>query len=105
GVPPCDVVAAECLPGFGWSVMPTFARTTFTSFGLSVPTNCRDPVGDPDEQQYRDAFKPEEKSTMPVVGPAALFRAASGNKYHTDAQKMHCVKVGKFIDDTCKAIC
>ena len=27
------------------------------------------------------------------------------NKYHTDAQKMHIDKVGKFIDGICSAIC
>jgi hypothetical protein len=85
------------------TMMSQLARAKFMSFGLTVPDKWRAPSGDPDEQHYRDAFKPEEKTTAPAVPP--LFRAASGNKYHTDAQKMHCAKIGKFIDDTCGAIC
>lgn len=92
------------MPGFEWTVMTNFARLTFGGFGLSVPTNWRAPSGDPAEQHYRDAFKPEEKSTIPL-SPPALFRAASGNKYHTDTQKKLHTDYGKFIDDTCKAIC
>jgi hypothetical protein len=83
--------------------MSQLARTTFMGFGLTVPMNWRNPTGTPQEDHYRNAFKPEEKSTTPAVPP--LFRAATANKYHTDAQKMHCAKIGKFIDDTCKAIC
>ena len=84
-------------------MMSQLARAKFMSFGLTVPERWREPSGDPDAQHYSDAFSPEEKSTVPAAPP--LFRAASANKYHTDAQKMHCAKIGKFIDDTCKAIC
>jgi hypothetical protein len=85
------------------SSMKQFARLKFTSFSLKVPTNFQAPSGDPDAQQYSDAFQPSEKSTAP--GSPPLFQAASANKYHTDTQKMHIAKVGKFIDDTCAAIC
>jgi len=85
------------------SMMQQFARLKFTSFNITVPTNWQDPSGDPAAQQYRDAFKPEERTTAPGMPP--LFQAASANKYHTDTQKMHIGKIGKFIDDTCSAIC
>jgi len=92
------------MPGFEWTVMTNFARMTFGSFGLTVPTNWRAPVGETAEKHFSLAFKPEEKTTIPLP-PPALFRAATGNKYHTETQKMHHAKIGKFIDDTCKAIC
>jgi hypothetical protein len=83
--------------------MQQLARLKFTSFNLKVPMNWRDPVGDPAEKHYRDAFKPEERSVPPGMPP--LVQPASPNKYHVDAQKMHIDKIGKFIDGTCSAIC
>jgi len=83
-------------------MMQQFARLKFTSFNIRVPQNWQEPGGD-DAKQYSDAFKPEERTTAPGMPP--LFQAASMNKYHTDAQKMHIGKIGKFIDDTCSAIC
>src|SRR4030095_15894874 len=67
-----------------------------------VPKDWRDPSGEAGDH-YSKAFKPEEKTTQP--GMPMLFQPASMNKYHTDTQKMHVAKIGKFIDDTCKAIC
>ena len=83
--------------------MQQLARLKFTSFNLKVPQNWKNPTGDPDAQHYSDAFKPEEKSSAPGMPP--LFQPATLNKYHTDTQKMHIAKVGKFIDGTCSAIC
>lgn len=82
--------------------MQQLARLKFTSFNLKVPQNWRDPSGEAADH-YGKAFKPEEKMTQP--GMPMLFQPASLNKYHTDTQKMHVAKVGKFIDDTCTAIC
>ncbi len=73
------------------------------SFALRVPTNWQDPSGDPDAQQYSNAFKPEEKATSPGTPP--LFVPASLNKYHTDTQKMLIATFGNFIDNMCSAIC
>jgi hypothetical protein len=84
------------------SVYQQLARTKFTSFNLTVPTNWKDPQGDAGDQ-YSRAFKPEERSTAPGTPP--LFRAASANKYHTDTQKMHIGKIGSFIDGVSSAIC
>jgi hypothetical protein len=86
-------------------LMKQAARLKFASFGLTVPPNWRQPQGD-DAEHFRQAFKPEELSTQPAVTPGApLFRPASMNKYHTDAQKMHIAKYGEFIDGVCDAIC
>lgn len=85
------------------SAMQQLARLKFTSFNLKVPQNWKDPQGDPDAKHYSDAFKPDEKVTTPGMPP--LFQAATMNKYHTDAQKMHIAKIGSFIDTTCSAIC
>jgi hypothetical protein len=84
------------------TAMSQLARLKFTSFNLKVPQNWRDPQGDPDAKQYGDAFSPSEKMAMPGLPP--LFQPATMNKYHVDAQKMHIAKIGKFIDDTTKAI-
>jgi hypothetical protein len=85
------------------SAMQQLARLKFTSFNLKVPKDWRDPSGDPAADHYSKAFKPEEKMT--AAGMPPLFQPASLNKYHTDTQKMHIAKIGKFIDDTCSAIC
>ena len=82
--------------------MQQLARLKFTSFNLKVPQNWNPPQGE-DAQLYADAFEPAERNTAPGFPP--LFQAASMNKYHTDSQKMHIAKIGKFIDDTCDAIC
>lgn len=84
------------------SAYQQLARTKFTSFNLTVPTNWKDPQGAAGDQ-YSRAFKPEERSTAPGMPP--LFRAATANKYHTDTQKMHIGKVGGFIDGVSSAIC
>jgi hypothetical protein len=84
-------------------MMKQAARLKFTSFNLKVPQNWKDPSGDPAADHYGKAFKPEEKMTSPGMPP--LFQPASLNKYHTDAQKMHIAKIGKFIDGVCDAIC
>ncbi|MEO8843390.1 MAG: hypothetical protein ABI591_26380 [Kofleriaceae bacterium] len=78
------------------------ARLKFTSFALKVPQNWSDPSGDPEGQQYKDAFTVSEKMAMP--GSPPLFQPATMNKYHVDSQKMHIAKIGKFIDDTTSAI-
>ncbi len=85
-------------------MMQQFARLKFASFGLKVPVNWQPPQGD-DAKHYGDAFKPEEKQTVPGMGVPLLFMAASTNKYHTDSQKMHIGKIGGFIDGMCSAIC
>ena len=83
--------------------MQQLARLKFTSFGLTVPQNWKQPQGDPGEKHYNDAFQDGEKVTAPGMPP--LFQPASMNKYHTDAQKMHIAKVGAFIDGVTSAIC
>ncbi len=85
------------------SAMQQFARLKFTSFQIKVPQNWQNPSGDPDAKHYGDAFQASEKNTAPGAPP--LFQPASMNKYHTDTQKMHIDKVGKFIDGICSAIC
>src|SRR5688572_27462126 len=85
------------------SAMQQFARLKFTSFNIKVPQNWQNPSGDPDAKHYGDAFPAGEKTTAPGAPP--LFQPASMNKYHTDAQKMHIDKIGKFIDGICSAIC
>jgi hypothetical protein len=84
-------------------MMQQLARTKFMSFALRVPTNWQQPSGDPDAQQYNDAFKSDEKATSPGAPP--LFIPASLNKYHTDTQKMLISTYGNFIDNMCSAIC
>ncbi|MBX3162271.1 MAG: hypothetical protein KF773_40275 [Deltaproteobacteria bacterium] len=83
--------------------MQQLARLKFTSFNLKVPQNWQAPSGDPDAKHYGDAFQASEKTTAPGMPP--LFQPASMNKYHTDTQKMHIDKIGKFIDGICSAIC
>ena len=85
------------------SAMQQLARLKFTSFQIKVPTNWKDPQGDPAADHYGKAFQASEKMTAPGMPP--LFQPATMNKYHTDAQKMHVAKYGAFIDGICSAIC
>lgn len=85
------------------SQMKQLVRAKFTSFSIKVPQNWQNPSGDPDAKHYSDAFKPEEKNTAPGAPP--LVQPASSNKYHTDTQKMHIDKIGKFLDGISEAIC
>src|SRR3569623_1370390 len=85
------------------SAMQPLARLKFTSFNRKVPDKWQQPSGDPCAKHYSDAFEPSEKATTPGMPP--LFQPASLNKYHTETQKMHIDKIGKFIDGTCSAIC
>lgn len=88
-------------------MMKQFARLKFASFGLKVPTNWKDPQGDPAAAHYGKAFKAQEKATVMDMGspPPPLFMPATLNKYHTDTQKKHNSDVGGFIDKICTAIC
>lgn len=86
-------------------MMKQLARLQFSSFQIKVPQGWQTPSGDPGGKHYGDAFKPEEKNTVPVTAVPPLFLPQSMNKYHTDAQKMHHGKIGTFIDGVCDAIC
>jgi hypothetical protein len=86
------------------SLMKQAARAKFASFGLTVPSDWKQPQGE-DAEHFSQAFKDNEKSTAPAAGAPPLFRPASPNKYHTDAQKMHHAKFGEFIDGIVDAIC
>ena len=77
-------------------------RDKFTSFKIKVPQNWQNPSGDPDAKHYGDAFTASEKSTSPGSPPLVL--AATSNKYHTDTQKMHVDKIGKYLDGIATAI-
>lgn len=85
------------------SAMQQLARLKFTSFQIKVPQNWQNPSGDPDAKHYGDAFEASEKTTAPGAPP--LVQPATMNKYHTDTQKMHIDKIGKYIDGICDAIC
>jgi hypothetical protein len=78
------------------------ARLKFTSFNLKVPQNWKQPQGE-EGDHFNMAFKPQEKTSTPGMPP--LFQPATLNKFHTDSQKMHIAKIGKFIDDISDAIC
>jgi hypothetical protein len=84
--------------------MKQAARLKFSSFGLTVPSDWKQPQGE-DAEHFNQAFKDNEKSTTPAAAAPLLFRPASLNKYHTDAQKMHVAKFGEFIDGIVDAIC
>jgi hypothetical protein len=86
-------------------MMKQLARLQFSSFQIKVPQGWKAPSGDPGAKHFSDAFKPEEKSTAPVVAAPPLVLPQSMNKYHTDAQKMHHGKIGSFLDGISEAIC
>src|SRR5262245_42461027 len=84
------------------TMMKPLARMKFMNYGITMPPNFKQPQGQAGDH-YGRAFKDSEKNTAPAVPP--LVKAASTNKYHTDAQKMICGTHGKYMDDMCQAIC
>lgn len=87
------------------TVMAFLAKTKFALNVLKVPSDWKQPMGDPAAKHYNDAFAPSEMLTMPGIAIPPLFLPASLNKYHTDTQKMLNEKFGEFIDGICSAIC
>lgn len=85
------------------SAVQQLARLKFTSFAIKVPTDWKNPQGDPAADHYGRAFKLSEKVTAPGAPP--LFQPATMNKYHTDTQKKLIDQYGKYIDGVCSAIC
>jgi len=85
-------------------MMKQLARLKFSTFGLKAPANWQAPTGSAGSH-YSQAFKPEEKMTMPDPTIPPLFTAVSGNKNHTDTQKSLTNIFGTFIDTMCDAIC
>ncbi len=83
--------------------MQQLARATFSSFANQVPQRWQQPAGETGASQFSEAFENSEKSTGP--GSPGLVGPSSGNKYHTDTQKMHVAKFGAYIDGICSAIC
>ncbi len=75
----------------------------FRSKAIKLPTDWKQPQGDPEGKQYGDAFKPGEKSVP--IPPMQLFQAASANKYHVDTQKRLHSDFDKYIDGITGAIC
>jgi hypothetical protein len=86
-------------------MMKQLARLQFSSNQIKVPEGWSQPSGDPAGKHYSDAFKPEEKNTVPVTAVPPLVLPQSMNKYHTDTQKMVHGKIGTFMDGICDAIC
>ncbi len=87
------------------AMMKQLARLKFSTFALKVPEDWKQPSGDPQAQQFNNAFKPEELVTAPAMTVPPLFIPQTMNKYHTDTQKMLTAKYGEFIDGICEAIC
>lgn len=85
--------------------MQNLAKLQFMSFAITIPSDWRQPSGDPAARHYAGAFKPGELACVPPVMPPALFIAASANKYHCDAARMLSDKFTTFIDGISSAIC
>jgi hypothetical protein len=84
-------------------MMQQLARGKFMSFQNRVPKDWQNPSGDPAAKHFATAIKDSEKVTAPGAPP--LFIPAALHQQATDTQKMLVGKYGKFIDDTCSAIC
>lgn len=87
------------------SVMQEMAKMQFRTFSIKLPTDWRQPQGNPAAQQYSNAFSASERAGVPLPMPPALFLAASTNKYHTDTQKKISDQFTTYIDGICSAIC
>lgn len=86
-------------------MMKQFAKLQFQSFAIKLPTDWRQPQGNPGAKQYTDAFPASERTSVPTPMPPALFLPASLNKYHTDTAEKISDKFEAYIDGICDAIC
>jgi len=87
------------------SVMQALAKMRFRSFAIHLPTDWREPSGDPAGWQYRAAFQPAELAALPPPFPPALFMSASANKYHCDTARHVSDGFTAYIDGVCSAVC
>jgi hypothetical protein len=85
--------------------MQNLAKLKFSTFALQAPTDWKQPQGDPDAQQFTDAFQASERAVPPDTMAPPLFIPPTPNKYHVDTQKQLNAKFGAFIDGICSAIC
>ena len=65
------------------SMMQQLAKLQFQSFAIKLPTDWRQPQGNPAAKQYSDAFPPADRAGCRRPMPPALFLPASMNKNHT----------------------
>ena len=86
-------------------MMQQLAKLQFQSFAIKLPTDWRQPQGNPAAKHYTDAFPPAERTGVPTPMPPALFLPASMNKYHTDTAKKISDQFTAYIDGICSAIC
>lgn len=91
------------MPGPQAALLKNLSKLAFKAHNITLPTDWEQPSGDPDEQQYRDAFEPSELSVP--IDPTKLFMAASANKYHVDTVSSLHDKFDAYIDGICGAIC
>ena len=73
--------------------MEPLCHLTFTAQMKMLPLDWQQPQGDPDAQQYNDAFEPAQHMAIPE--PACYFWAQSTNEYHVDT----CKDIGKLFKD------
>jgi hypothetical protein len=62
----------------------------FLSHGLKLPSQFQPAQGDPAQDHYKKAWKPEDKVAVPQLVPPWFMPAESGNKYYQDS----CDRVG-----------
>lgn len=80
-------------------LMPEIAYLKMISFGLKIPFDWKQPMGDPDQDHFGKAFSiSEHLSGALTMSPPEVVGPATTNKYHGDAAK----DVSKWYKDFMK---
>jgi len=84
------------------SLMKLQAKNKFMSFGITIPTDWKQPQGT-EGDHYRDSFSSSDHNKPDTSN--RLFRPASTNIHHAQAAKDIGDIFETFIDGICDAIC
>ncbi len=91
------------MPGPQPMMLKQLVKLNFKAHAIFLPTDWKQPTGDPKGKQYVNAFPLSE-----LVRPFSaswLFTPATPNKYHVDAAQKSHNDFTKYIDGICDAIC
>ncbi|MCB9739015.1 MAG: hypothetical protein H6747_07090 [Deltaproteobacteria bacterium] len=91
------------MPGPQPMQLKQLVKAAFKAHAIALPTDWKQPSGDPDGKQYVDAFKMGEHAVP--FSPTMLFIPATPNKFHVDAAKKSHNEFEAYIDGICDAIC
>lgn len=85
-------------------MMQNFAKLQFQSFGIKLPKDWKQPMGEAADQ-FRKALSPSDRQGVMTPMPPALFLPATTIKIHCETADKISKCFSNYIDGICSAIC